>query len=75
MGLTIREFSLVGDGGSVYVGGRHFIRKEKFIGKSLVMMTSLLIQRGVELTDEREKRTRNQVLLYVWRLCPWGPDF
>ena len=49
--------------------------EEKFIGKILVMMMSLLIRRGVELTDEREKRTRNQVLLYVWRLCPWGPDF
>ena len=29
--LTIREPGLVGNGGSVYVGGRHFINKENFI--------------------------------------------
>ena len=53
--LTIREFGLVGDRGSVDVGGRHFLFKEKFIEKVLGDVDEFGDSKSVELTDGERK--------------------
>ena len=43
--LTIREFGLVGDGGSVDVGRRHFYSKKNLLKKAFDDVDELVIRR------------------------------